>query len=254
MSLASNPFISEVRGALTRPYRVTLPMVLLVSLVPLYIFIGVANKGRPHYAPAIALDAAIPLAPVWSLIYGAVYLFLIVLPVLAIRHEDLIRRTVRAYLAIWLTAYAIFLLYPTVAPRPDGDVVPGTGFGAWGLRLLYDMDPPVNCFPSLHVAHSFVGAFALWRLHARLGALALACAAVVALSTLFTKQHYVLDVVAGTALAYAAYALFMRRFPRAAAGEDEQRAAPAVALALAAGITLWVAVAWALYRSGVGPV
>jgi membrane-associated phospholipid phosphatase len=253
VSVAGGTWVSEVRGALTRPYRVTLPMVLLVSLVPLYIFIGVANTGRPHHAPAIALDAAIPLAPVWSLIYGALYLFLIVLPVLVIRNEDLIRRTVRAYLAIWLTAYAVFLLYPTVAPRPDGDVVPGTGFGAWGLRLLYDMDPPVNCFPSLHVAHSFVGALAVWRLHVRLGAVALACATVVGLSTLFTKQHYVLDVIGGIALAYGAYAMFMRRFPRAAAGEDEHRAAPPVAMALLAGIAAWVAIAFAFYLAGVGP-
>jgi membrane-associated phospholipid phosphatase len=253
MNVASHPFVSEVRGALTRPYRVTLPMVLLVSLVPLYIFIGVANQGRPHYAPAIALDAAIALAPVWSLIYGALYLFLIVLPVLVIRHEDLIRRTVRAYLAIWLAAYAVFLLYPTIAPRPDGDIVPGTGFGAWGLRLLYDLDPPVNCFPSLHVAHSFVGALAVWRMHARLGAVALACAAVVGLSTLFTKQHYVIDVAAGFALAYAAYALFMRGFPRAAAGEEERRAAPAVAIALLVGIALWVVVAFGAYLTGAGP-
>lgn len=251
MSSASKISVSDVRLALTRPYRVTLPMLLLVSLVPLYIFIAAANRGRAVHAPAVSLDALIPLVPAWSLVYGAVYLFLIVLPVLTICHEDLIRRTVRAYLLIWLTAYACFLIYPTVAPRPDGDVVEGSGFGVWGLRFLYEADPPFNCFPSLHVAHSFVGAFAVWRLHARLGAAALACAAIVGLSTLFTKQHYVLDVIGGVALAWAAYAIFLRGFPRAAAGVGERRAAPAVALALMAGIGVWVALAWLLYLSGV---
>lgn len=222
-------------------------MIALVSVVPLYIFIGVANKGRTHYSPSIALDGWIPLVPAWSIIYGALYLFLILLPVMAIWHEELIRRTVRAYLLIWLTAYAVFLLYPTVAPRPDGEVVPGTGFGAWGLRLLYDMDPPVNCFPSLHVAHSFVGAFAVWRMHARLGSIAIACAAVVGVSTLFTKQHYALDVIAGFVLACIAYLIFIRGFGRDAAGEHERRAAPAVALALACGMGVWVAVAFGVY-------
>lgn len=226
-------------------------MIALVSLVPIYVFIGVANKGRHHHAPSIIVDDWIPLVPAWSIIYGALYLFLIVLPVMVIWQEELIRRTVRAYLLIWLTAYAFFLSYPTVAPRPDGDIVPGTGFGAWGLRILYGADPNVNCFPSLHVAHSFVGAFAVWSMHARLGALAIACAAIVGLSTLFTKQHYAVDVVAGFALAYAAYALFLRRFDRAAASEEERRIAPAAAIALAAGIAAAVAIAFGLYLSGV---
>jgi membrane-associated phospholipid phosphatase len=253
LSSASKISVSDVRRSLTRPYRVTLPMVGLVALVPLYIFISVANKGRPHYAPSIVVDQWIPLAPAWSIVYGALYLFLIVLPVLVIANEDLIRRTVRAYLTIWLTAYAFFLVYPTIAPRPDGDIVPGSGFGAWGLRILYDADPNVNCFPSLHVAHSFVGAFAVWRMHARLGALAIGCAAVVGLSTLFTKQHYVVDVIAGFALGVAAYALFIRGFTREQAGAEERRVAPAVAIVLAVGIGVWVVVAFGFYLAGAGP-
>ena len=250
MSFASKIFGNGVRRSLTRPYRVTLPMIALVSLVPLYVFIGVANIGRRHYAPFTVVDDWIPLVPAWSIIYGALYLFLIVLPVMVIWHEELIRRTVRAYLLIWLTAYAFFLIYPTVAPRPDGDIVPGAGFGAWGLRLLYDFDPNVNCFPSLHVAHSFVGAFAVWRLHARLGTIAIACAAVVGLSTLFTKQHYAVDVVAGFALAFVAHLLFLRRFDRTTASEEERRVAPAAAMFIAGGIGVWVAIAFGFYMAG----
>ncbi len=244
--------IRDVIRALTRPYRVTLPMVALVSLVPLYIFIAQDARGRPLHIPAVALDHAIPLQPAWSLVYGALYLFLIVLPVLVIVQEELISRTVRAYLLIWLTAYAVFISYPTIAPRPDGDVVPGTGFGAWGLRLLYDADPPFNCFPSLHVAHSFVGALAVFRMHRALGVTALVCAAVVGLSTLFTKQHYVLDVVSGAGLALIAYTCFLRGYPRDRTGEAERRVAPAVALVLMGFIAAWVGVAWLFYRTGLG--
>ncbi|HYR30101.1 MAG TPA: hypothetical protein VEU30_16670, partial [Thermoanaerobaculia bacterium] len=86
-----------VREAFTRPYRVTVSMVVLVSLVPIYLFIADrARHGSPR-APEIALDRLIPVQPVWSLIYGALYFFLIILPVLAVRQEEHIRRTVRAY-------------------------------------------------------------------------------------------------------------------------------------------------------------
>jgi membrane-associated phospholipid phosphatase len=231
-----------------------MPMVGLLSLVPLYLFIARANRERTPHAPAISLDHLVPLMPAWSIVYGALYLFLILLPVLVICHDDLIRRTVRAYLAIWLTAYVFFLGYPTIAPRPEGGVVPGAGFGAWGLRILYDADPPLNCFPSLHVAHSFVGAFAVWRMHARLGAFAIACAAIIGLSTLFTKQHYVLDVIGGVGLACVAYALFLRGFARESAAEQERSAAPAVAILLLAGIGVWVLLSWLMYSMGADPL
>ncbi|HEU5162755.1 MAG TPA: phosphatase PAP2 family protein [Thermoanaerobaculia bacterium] len=235
-----------VAESLTRPYPVTIPMILLVSMVPLYIFIAdVARYGSPR-APEIALDRLIPLQPAWSLVYGALYLFLIALPVFVVRQPDHIARTVLAYLTIWTTAYVFFLGYPTVAPR--GDEVAGVGFGAWGLRLLYGADPPYNCFPSLHVAHSFVSALTCWRLHRELGIASLFAAALVAISTLYTKQHYVADVVAGIALAFLAYAIFLRRYPRERVPDLDRRLAPVLAALLLALIGVGLGCFWIAYK------
>ena len=61
---------SLVAESLNRSYPVTLSMVLLVSLVPLYIFIAdVARDGTPH-VPELPLDRAFPLQPAWSMVYG----------------------------------------------------------------------------------------------------------------------------------------------------------------------------------------
>jgi membrane-associated phospholipid phosphatase len=219
-------------------------MVLLVSLVPFYLVI--AGRGGVANAPALAFDRLLPLAPTWALVYGALYAFLIVLPVLVVQQEDLIRRTVWAYLTVWIVAYICFLLYPTAAPRPDK--VLGEGFGVWGLRFLYDADPPYNCFPSIHVAHSSVSALACFRVHRRLGLIAAFCALLVALSTLFTKQHYVADLVAGILLALAAYTVFLRGYSREKVPELERRVAPALALCLGAIISLGVGCFWVAYR------
>lgn len=97
---------SMVAQSLARPYRVSLPMILLVALVPFYIFIPELLPRDARYAPAIALDRALPLVPSWALVYGALYAFLILLPVFVVRHEEQIRRTVYAYLLIWITAYS----------------------------------------------------------------------------------------------------------------------------------------------------
>jgi membrane-associated phospholipid phosphatase len=149
---------------------------------------------------------------------------------------------------VWIVAYAFFLAYPTMAPRPNDRAVIGDGFALWGLRFLYEADPPFNCFPSLHVAHSFVSALTCFRLSRRLGITTGICAALVGISTLFTKQHYVLDVLAGVALAGLSYVLFLRRYPRDDVPELDRRLAPVLAAGLAGTIGLGVAGFWLVYR------
>lgn len=242
--------IAAAVASLRRPYRVTWPMVALMALVPLYLFIPRFTFDQTMHAPAIALDRRIPLEPGWVLVYGPLYLFLILLPLFVIRTDALIRRTFYAYLAVWMSAYVCFWLYPTSAPRPD-DVPAGGAFAAWGLRFLYSADPPFNCFPSLHVAHSFVSALCCRRVHRGLGNWALAAAGLVGLSTLFTKQHYVLDVVAGALLAAGVCTVALRGVHRGATPDFDRRAAPALALIVAAMVALVFSGYVILYALGV---
>lgn len=221
-------------------------MIVLVSLVPLYLVIaGWARVGAVH-APELALDRLLPLTPVWALIYGALYAFLIVLPVFVVQQKEMIRRTVWAYVTVWSVAYACFLLYPTVAPRPDK--VTGEGFAVWGLKFLYDADPPYNCFPSIHVAHSFVSALACHRVHRTLGLVAVSCASLVAIATLLTKQHYVADVIGGIFLAVVANAAWLGSYSRANIPEFDGRLAPALALCVGGIVGLGVACFWVAYQ------
>ncbi|MEM9182113.1 MAG: phosphatase PAP2 family protein [Pseudomonadota bacterium] len=195
-------------------------------LVPGYLLIASFTDAQTAHSPKLAVDAWIPLVPAWVLVYGTVYFYLILVPLLVIQPADLVERTVRAYLTVWLLSFTGFLLFPTIAPRPED--FEGTGFAAWGLEFLYQADPPHNCFPSLHVAHSFVSALAVSRVRQDLGWIAVICAALVAVSTLFTKQHFFVDLVAGVLLALFAYAVFLRSYPRSAVTEMEHHAAPAL--------------------------
>jgi membrane-associated phospholipid phosphatase len=237
-----------VAETLTRPYPVSITMVVLVSLVPFYIFIAdlVSERSTLH-VPELAFDRVVPLQPTWALVYGSLYLFLIVLPVFVVRQQEHIRRTVLAYLMVWIVAYVCFLAYPTMAPRPANVI--GEGFVAWSLRFLYSSDPPYNCFPSLHVAHSFVSALTAYRVHRGVGIAAALCASLVGVSTLYTKQHYVLDVISGVFLACVAYVAFLRSYPREAIPELDRRLAPVLAMGIIAILGLVVGCFWIAYRT-----
>lgn len=232
----------DLAQSLRQPYRVPLSLVLLMMLVPLYVFIPELLPPHRWNRPASAIDAGIPLQPSWALVYGMLYLWLILLPWLVIRDEASVRRLGRAYVFVWLAAFLVFTIYPTAAMRPAH--VAGSGFAAAGLRFLYDADPPYNCFPSLHVAHSFVSAFACIRAHRKLGAAAMIAATLVAFSTLFTKQHYVADVVAGVALAWLASRLFLSAVDMT---DGERLRAPRFGMVLIGGILMIGAVAAASF-------
>ena len=217
-----------------------------VSLAPLYFVIAILTRDRSTYAPELAVDRALPLQPAWMLVYGSLYVFVVLLPVLVVRQKELFRRALKAYLFVMTVAYVGFLLYPTAAPRPDD--VSGAGFAAWTLRLAYSLDPPYNCFPSLHVAYAFVSALTSYRVHRGVGAVAAVWAALIGVSTLYTKQHYAVDVITGALAAYVAYLLFLRSYPREAVAEIDRRHAPGRALAAIGIFAFMVAGFWVAYQ------
>lgn len=235
---------SMAYGLFTRPQPVTVPMVVLFAIIPFYLVIGDLVSGWPVHSPELALDLALPLQPAWSVIYGSLFLAAL-LPVFVVHQQELVRRTVVAYLTAWLVSYAFFLAYPTVAPR-HAEVL-GNDFFSWALRTIYASDVQYNCFPSLHVAQCVLAALVCYRVHRGVGIVAGVWAFFLGASTLFTKQHYVVDVIAGAILAYAVYLVFLRGYPREATPEFERRLAPVLALAAFGMYGLIVAGLWFLY-------
>ena len=211
----------------------------LVSLAPMYFVIAIFTRVRPAYRPELPLDRAIGLEPAWMVVYGSLYVFVVVLPLLVVRERGLIRRAMQSYLLVMTFSYAVFLLYPTFAPRPAD--VPAEGFAAWTLGIMYSIDPPYNCFPSLHVAYAFVSALACLRVHRGIGIAAIVWASLIGISTVFTKQHYVADVIAGAAAAVLAYVLFLRRHPGDAALLHDRRLAPRRAMVAVAIFAIMIA-------------
>jgi len=231
--------------SLTRPYRVSIPMILLVSLIPGYLYLASLMPERTLHTPALAVDRLLPLRPSWALVYGVLYLFLIVLPVFVVRHPEHLRRTVGRI--SWCGSPHSLGSWP-IPPWRHARPPCWDGFAVWGLRFLYAADPPYNCFPSLHVAHSFVSALTSFRAHRSIGAVATVGASLVAVSTLYTKQHYVVDVGAGILLAAVAYGVLLRPFRRDPIPLLDRRLVPLFALLTMGLVAVVLACFWVAYR------
>ena len=223
-AIAGLAFFGTLAGRrVTRvPYHNTLPALALAVVIPGYHVIAAFNLGRAPNLPELAIDRAIQVEPAWMLVYGSVFLFAF-LPAFVVRGAQLTRRVLWSYILVEFLAFAGYLVYPTVLPRPT---ISGAGFFPWTLRLIYDIDPPRNCFPSLHVAWAFVAALSCHRVHRGVGVAAIAWSSLIGISTLYTEQHYLVDVIAGVLMAILAYVLLLRGHDRTTIAEADVQAAP----------------------------
>jgi membrane-associated phospholipid phosphatase len=149
-----------------------------------------------------ALDRAIPFWPPAILIYVAVYLFLF-LPVVQIKDMRVFTRVAIAFYVYNSATLLVFYFFPVTVPRPLA--FDTSGLWGWGVAMNYHLDPPFNCFPSLHVSNAVFCGLVAWRLERVVGAIALVTTALICLSTLLIKQHWIADVLAGSALGAARY-------------------------------------------------
>lgn len=181
---------------------------------------------KPQLLPLSRLDLAIPLVPWTVFIYTSEYVFFLLSYILL--SNDLNRnRYLWTFIAICICSMFIFGLFPTTFPRDlypiPKDTAPFVAKYFANLRLS---DDPSNSFPSQHVCCCYLTAFAFlprsearWKLYA-----ALFWATAVAVSTLTTKQHYLIDVIAGLTMAGIASYFFYVKVDYVAPVEFRRRA------------------------------
>lgn len=158
--------------------------------------------GNLHWRPPVLLnpsrlDDAIPFVE-WSIwLYHSQFFFLLLAIHLIGRAENL-TRVFYAMAGASLLSFAIFLIYPTTIPRVAQI---DSGLAERAFQLLYAVDPPTNCFPSLHVALATLASLAVWSERKVFGRFALLWAVLISLSTMTTKQHFFVDVIGGLLIA-----------------------------------------------------
>lgn len=161
--------------------------------------------------PATALDDLVGFQPAALYVYVTLWVYVGIPPAIMANLRELI-----AYgwwiAALCVAGLACFWFWPTAVPHHlvDTNLYPG-------YRLIQGLDAPGNACPSLHVATAAFSAVWLDRLLADIGAgwriraFNWTWFTAIAWSTMATKQHLALDVLAGLLLA-AAFALPSLRF------------------------------------------
>ena len=214
----------------------------------LSLYFGVGLRPAPQARSlTTVLDAQIPFWPRAIWVYATVYPAVLA-PVLLVRSPVRFRRIALSLMAVIVICAAAFAFFPveTQSLRSSAAIghEPGSyrSFTAWGIGLLYALDPPRNAFPSLHVALATVIALGVGR-SASIGRAAArrtawpaqVWLAAVFASVLLVRQHYALDAFAGLALGALVYRLGVGGDAEfETAGAFERRGAIALMLAVLA--------------------
>jgi membrane-associated phospholipid phosphatase len=105
----------------------------------------------------------------------------------------------------------IFFIWPTVYPREQFPLPQDlNALTYYVFNYLRHADAPTNCCPSLHVSSVYLTSFLYLDEQRGKFPFFFGWGTLIALSTLTTKQHYLIDVVAGLMMAIVVWWIFYR--------------------------------------------
>lgn len=187
--------------------RLALFLAVTAFWAVMYLGLGRWNASRPAQV--------LPWDPVWSFprlsVFVVPYLSAYVLPLLPLallRDRAEYRRFAAVTAGAIAVSAVVFVAWPLTIPRESLGLV--SIFDRF-LALQYEIDRPSNLFPSLHVSLSFLFALGVAHVRPRWRFWMLTWATLIAVSTLFTRQHYLIDVIGGVLVAWGAWQVFLMK-------------------------------------------
>lgn len=193
---------------MTKENKYSIGFMLAVVAVLMYLASNHYHFFTPQLLPMYWIDTVVPFLPNSVWIYISEYVFFAVVYVTC---KDMVNlnKYFYSFLVLQLTSVLIFFVWPTTYPRelfplPD-DLNAFTYYAFSTLRMT---DTPANCCPSLHVSSVYLSAFIFLDDQRKKFPFFFIWGTAIALSTLTTKQHYLIDVVMGFLMAVSTYWIF----------------------------------------------
>jgi membrane-associated phospholipid phosphatase len=188
------------RGILAeRGWGLTLSLLLIPAILGTNLIYDSLNHGPNRIFLESPLDRALPVVPIFAVPYVSLipYIGVSLLAFLFLRVR-VYRSAAVTMIIAWFISYAFYFFLQSYIVRPG---ITGTDPFSGIIRSIYASDQPYNDFPSLHTSLSTIIAIHWWRVDRRIGMPAAIWTALIVMSTVLIKQHYLADVAGGLVLA-----------------------------------------------------
>jgi membrane-associated phospholipid phosphatase len=179
----------------------------LLGWLVMYFFVNRRNLGTRQYLDfSTDWDRKTPYWPMFALVYFSTYIF-VVQPFFFLSDPRQFYLMLACFVSISGFSSLIHAIVPSKIERVEEVTVGGAS--GWMLGIFQKTCKPYGNFPSMHVGLSVPVVLANYMVGGPfIGSLTLVWALLIAASTLFTKQHYIIDVLAGMAGGIVIFSLF----------------------------------------------
>lgn len=166
------------------------------------------SSSRGVSSLAIDLDTKIPFIKEFIIPYVVWYpLVPLVFMYICIKDKLTYCKILVSLVCGLIISYITFYFFQTTILRP---VLTGNDLFTNIIGILYKVDRPFNCFPSIHVMTCFLMIEGIWKCKEKNLVMNISVTvlnAIIILSTFFVKQHVVLDAVYGILIASVTFLL-----------------------------------------------
>jgi membrane-associated phospholipid phosphatase len=174
----------------------TLAVAAILSVPLLNVFYTVLNGlSREIHTLTTAFDNKIPFIEYFIVPYSSWYPYILLsLLYLCFKNRERYFKTLIAMDIGLISSYLTYLIYQTTVARPE---LVGNSIFISLVKVTYFLDEPVNCFPSIHVLTTYLIMKGFYKGDIKNIALKVVIYIVgisIIISTLFVKQHVVVDI------------------------------------------------------------
>lgn len=181
-----------------------LSVILIIGVYQFYFWCQRNPLAQPREL-RLRIDDWIPYWPSWVWIYSFVYYPIILYLNFVIESQRHFTYVATSYVVLLALQMVFFVLFPVNTPEHWRAHNRRRTLSERFLAFVQRFDARSNCFPSMHVSVAVLTAL---HLVPHLGAAAMLFPVLIALSCLFTKQHYVIDLPAGAALGWSSFGAY----------------------------------------------
>jgi len=181
--------------------NLVLSMFLIVGVYQFYFWCQRNTIASPRELK-LRIDDWIPYWPSWVWIYSCIYYPLILYLNFVLESSRHFTHVAMSFVLLLGLQMVFFVLFPVATPEHWRAINHRRTLSERFLAFVQRFDARSNSFPSMHTSVAMLTAL---HLVPHLGAFAFAFPVLIALSCLFTKQHYVIDLPAGAALGWLTF-------------------------------------------------
>lgn len=184
--------------------QLVISVFLIVGVYQFYFWCQ-RNHAGPVREFRLPVDDLIPYRPRWVWVYSFLYYPVIVAVNWTVTSPRHFLYVAISYMLLLGFQMLFFTFCPVVTPVEWRACNNGRGRSERFLAFVQRFDARSNSFPSMHTSVAVLTAL---HLYPAAGAWAFVFPVLIALSCLFTKQHYVVDLPAGALLGWFVFVLF----------------------------------------------